>query len=1608
MKNLKWIATCLAVLFLVCHAHAAENFVARFAGQQAVDGVNSIAVTFSETLDAAQNIDTYLALFTEDDVAQDGSWVLSKDPQVVYFSNVEPNTGYVIKIYKGLKAASGKQLETAQKFTVKTRDVVPMISFGSKGFILPSKLNRGLPVNALNIDRADIDFFRVKPDFINEFASNFTHSDEIFYYMNKELHSYADLVYSGRWDLKINKDLRTEVNLPITHIKELSTPGIYFAVLKGAGHYSYGYSSTWFSISDLGLHVKHYKNMLQCHVQSLQTAKPVKGVHVEGYDKKGKKIFDITTDKTGVAAISTATQNLTHLLARSGKSITFLPMNAPALDLSEFRGAIEPFRPIDLFVYGPRDLYRPGETIVVDGLLRNQDGRMTAALPLTASIIRPDGRVVHEFIWKGSNFNHYHYTWSLPRDALTGKWRMTFKHAADTLKEYRFTVADFLPERMKLMVTNPPGQDDILDVSDSPAMRLQADFLYGAPAAGIQSDAMIHVRPARKLFKKKWPGYQFGDSTDNFKRSFDTDTIVLDKNGSGTLKVENEWEKALSPLWLTANASVYDSGGRPVVRNKSWQIWPSDALVGIRLLGKDDTVESDSLAQFDVIAVNKQGERISEEGLKVTVIKEHREYYWEYRHETWQWKHTSQFYPVDSFTVDAPKNGAAKVSIPVKWGGYRLEIRQPDTGLVSSYRIWAGWRPKGLDQEGSQTRPDRVALSLDKPGYKPGDMAKLTIKAPQAGTGYVFVESDTNLLTMPVEIPATGKTITFEVDPSWLRHDLYVSALIIRKGESHTDLPKRSVGLIHLPLDRTQRQLTLKTDLPEKIEPNQIIDVSVDVRRPDGSAAKEAFVTLAAVDVGILNLSGFKTPSPHSYFFQDRRYDIQMHDIYQNLIEANKGEWARQRFGGDAAALSRGGDKPATDVQIISISKNAVPTNADGRASFKLPIPEFNGSVRIMAIAHTGHTYGSFEQEMTVAAPLVTQITMPRFLSMGDKSQLVIDVHNLTDLTQSLDVNLEIKGPVRAMGETLRRVSLAPDEKSALIFDVFAQQRFDRSQINLSVDGLVLDGEKKAFQRSWFLDTRPAYPAETKMFKTHLTPGQTFEIKAAQMGHLLKETVVIQAVLNTVPTIHLSEHIAQLNAYPYGCLEQTTSGIFPHVILSSSDISALGIEGQSSATVEKKLNLGIQRLMEKQKTTGGFGLWSAKGRESYWLTAYVTDFLLHARQAGYPVPKRALAKALGRLKTYIKRPATVRAANYMNKKHYKAAARAYAAFVLARVQGIGLGDARALYQSEKTNIKSSLGMVQMGLCLSLSGDTALGSKVLKEAMLFCRQHPRKNRIYYGDYGSDIRDLAAAYFLIASFYPEFDGTPQFLLDLEDKLASRQWLSTQERNALVLAGSVTMKNRGKAWTARINSGSRTQDLDSDRQKQIIRRNADAANGFIVTNTGTTDLFISAAMAGYPEQQPASEARGIKISRRYLSPGGTPLEKGSVTSGDRMIVELSFTADKRIPNGLIVDLLPACLELEDPNLAGSMVIDNISVDKKNIRQWHRQLVFQHTEYRDDRFVAAVNIPGKKRYRIFYPVRVVSPGAYLIPPPLAEDMYRPYIRGIGDTEPLMQVIQP
>ncbi len=1596
-----------ALAFRPSSAVAQNELEVLFVGQQTIDNQNCIAITFSLPLDGRRDFNRFVQIFSEDQGAVEGAWVLTDKGDGAYFSNIEAHTKYEVLIRKGLQAANGQVLADSSSHKVKTRKVQAFISFASKGYILPAKLAAGIPVHTMNVKQADIDFFRVKDRHIVDFLKEYDGRSKLYHYDADALQQYSKLVHSARFDLAAQKNVRTQVLLPIGKIKALAQPGIYLAALRQAGTYPYAIAFTYFSISDIGLHLRVYPQQMDLLAQHLTTGKIFRGVDLQIQDKKGRVIAQGRSDQEGRASFANLTQKAWVLVARNDDHTSILPLKVPALDLSAFDLGDQTFRNLELFVYGPRDLYRPGETVILDGLLRDYDGRqVTHTAPIEVTLKQPDGQRARQFSWHSGPLNAFHYEYGLSAGAQTGTWTAEYKLAGNLIQLYQFKVEDFMPERMKLILDEGDAEVTRMGAEDTIAMAVEGAYLYGAPAAGNRVGCRVSM-VLQRLLLEELPGFEFGHVDEKVQSDFETDDIELNDQGRGVISVPNQWQSVRSPLKIRLHTSLYESGGRPVSRSKVYHLWPAEHLVGVRPLWEGEQPDGDSVVEFEVIRTNPDGDLLAAKGLAVTLIREYPDYYWEYSESTgWERIVNYQHYPVNRFDLDIQAGQKALINFPVEWGPYRLEIKDPVSGLVTAHRFSAGWSwwGRGADQQGS--RPDQVVLTLDKAAYRPGDVARLLIKAPEAGTALVMVEGDRPLWRQMVEVKASGTEMKIPVAGDWDRHDLHVSAMVIRPGDRRRKIaPKRALGIIHLPLERKERRLAVTIAAPAKSRPNETLHVDISVDRPAGQG--DIYLTLAAVDVGVLSITQFETPDPAEHFFNRRRYGVDHFDIYQKIIEGHEGDLARHRFGGDAALeMTRGGDKPMTDVQIVSLYQGAVKLGADGKARVDLDLPDFNGRLRLMAVAYSDRRYGSAEREVTVAAPVVAEIAMPRFLAMGDEAFIALDVQNLSGQDQELTVALKAGKPIVLTARAEHQLSLKDKAKTTLRFPIRATHAVGAGDIDLRVDGIRLEdsGPPIAMQRQWRLGTRPAYPAVTRQWRKSLAPGERLTIEAQELEGLLPATVQARLTLTDQPPINLADHIKALYAYPYGCLEQTTSGIYPQVLINNAVLEKLKIKGQPAELRRKKVARGIDRIMTLQKPNGGFGLWSNASPEECWLTAYATDFLISARDRGYDVPADALGNAAQRLNTYLRKPRAIPVRYTEDKKHYRLAVQSYSGFVLARLGKAPLGTLRTLYDNHQEESRSGLPLVHLGLALYLQGDDKRAEKAFREALV----RSRKAHTYLGDYGSPLRDAAFSYYLLGIHAPGRGRADAWLVKLEEALYERRWLSTQERNALVLAGMQMLKGSGKQWHAQVRLNNAAQSIQADHMVQRGYTYEKLAHGVQIEAMGDTTVYVHFLLNGYGRKPPAPEDHDMEISRTFYNLQGHEIDPRKMKTGDLMLVRLDVQTERRVPNALVVDLLPAGVELENQNLSTSFIIDPIEVEGKTIQAWRADMHLAHEEFRDDRYVAAIDARHYSPSTLFYLVRAVTPGKFQVPNAYVEDMYRPYMRSLGKTIDAIVIEQP
>ena len=1555
-----------------------------------IDGASTLSVTFGVPLDPEQDFSGKLHLVDSKDGKVDGAWELSDNLMELRLRPLEPRRKLVLTVDAGLRGVNGSSLAKEYISQLETRDLQASIGFASRGSLLPTRLAEGLPVIALNVDKVNVEFFRIKPQALPAFLSHWGRGSNLDSWESRELLPMAELVYSGRFDLNPARNTRETLLLPIAGLEPFKQPGVYLAVMRQAGTYNYSQPATLFTLSDIGLSAHRYRQRLDVFTQALDGGKAMDDVQLQLLDSNGRVLAEARTDGAGHAELPLP-GDADVLLAQQGAQTSLLRLSGAALDLTEFDIAGPQAHPLQFFVFGPRDLYRPGETVLLNALLRDADGRAVPNQPVNVEVRRPDEQVSRKFVWQADESGLYQYQLPIAGQAPTGRWQLVFDLGDGKPQLYEFLVEDFLPERLALELK---GSDTPFAPQDNARFEVTGRYLYGAPAAGNRLTGQLYVRPLREAVASL-PGYQFGSiNEEELSQDLELDERVLDADGQTTLDIESKWTEVRSPLKLILQASLQESGGRPSPRRVGMPGWPAARLAGGRTLFEGEEVDSDGVAEFEVLLADPQGNKLAADALNVRLIRERRDYYWNFSEsDGWSYHYNEKYLNLSEETLQVAEGGTAKVSFPVEWGPYRVEVEDPQTGMLSSLRFWAGYRWQD-NAEGGAVRPDQVKLALDKPAYANGDTASVTVTPPSAGSGYLLVESaDGPLWWQAIDVPAEGKSFDIPIASDWAQHDLYVSALVIRPGERKANVtPKRAVGLLHLPLDRAPRKLALSLSHVEKMRPNQPLTVKVKALNADGSVPEKVQVLLAAVDVGILNITEYATPDPFATFFGRKAYGVDQFDVYGQLIEAGQGRLAKLAFGGDAG-LEAGGKRPDTSVLIVAQQSAPLLLNAQGEGEVTLDIPDFNGELRLMAQAWTDDSYGVAEGKTLVAAPLIAELSAPRFLAGGDETSLALDLSNLSGTAQTLEVQLTAGGQLSLLKPADAELQLAQGQRATLQIPVRALGGFGQGTLKVTVNGLDLPGENlPPLSREWTIGVRPAYPAKLLNFRAVLK-GDSWSLPAGTLEQY--EVAGREAVLavSSRPPLNLAEQIRALKAYPYGCLEQTTSGLYPSLFADADSLQRLGIQGEPAEERQKSIELGIERLLGMQRYNGSFGLWGSDSDEEFWLTAYVTDFLLRAREQGFAVPAEPLNRASERLLRYLQERSLIEDSYSDNAEQTRFAVQAYAGYVLARSQQAPLGALRSLFE-RRSDARSGLSLVQLAIALQKMGDQPRADQALAAGLAL----KRDDNQWFHDYGSVLRDDALILALLHEHDLAAKQRDERLFTLADELASRPYLSTQERNALFLAGRGLLLEPEQPWQAELSVGGQVRVL-SHVDSGVKLAGAALAEPLTLSSPGAVTLFQQLSLSGYPLKAPTAGGENLSIRREYLSMAGEPLDLRNLASGELVLVHLAVEARQRVPDALVIDLLPAGLELENQNLGQSAA--SLSDASSALKDWQKAMQNvppKHQEFRGDRYVAAVDVTGYDTTHLLYLARAVTPGTYRVPPPQVESMYRPNWQAVGE----------
>jgi len=1530
-----------------------------------------ICAVFSEPLPpASTDLSGYIVVENAPQIA------VETEQSQICIEGVEHGRRYQVRLRAGLPSAAGESLRSDVELDVYVPDRSPFVGFANTAYVMPAGLGGGLPMTSVNAGTADVVIYRIGDRSIATAVRNGVFKRTLDGYSAEDIANQSgEKIWEGQVDLAQGApNAMTTTAIPVSEVLGDIQPGAYVVTAKVAGlqqDYWREMATQWFIVTDLGLTTVSGEDGLHAFVRSLTSAQPVANAHVRLVAVNNEILGEGATDADGRADFAPGLARgeggrAPQLLVAEtdGGDYAFLDLSKPAFDLTDrgVEGRPSP-GPLDLFATTERGVYRPGETVFLTALLRDTHAEAVADLPLTMEVERPDGVVAERDLLNDGGAGGYFVAIPLVADSMRGSWRIRL-HAdpkAEPLASITFLVEDFEPERLAFEVSAPTGP---MSAGEVTPVTVAAKYLYGATAPGLAVEADVVLRPVPLL--AAYPGYVFGRVDDTFETYREPLGTVgtTDEAGNAIAEVTLPAPQATTrPLETQLILRLVDTNGRTVERSLTRAVLADVDRIGLKpRFNEADGLAEGSDAAFDVIVVAPTGESIAKPGLGWRLSRIETNYQWYRDNGVWKWEAITTTREVANGSVDAVAGGPVTVAAPVDWGRYQLEVESTGPNATSSsYDFYAGYY---YPEAGSDT-PDTLQVALDKESYRAGETANLRLDPQFAGTALVMVLDDGIIEMTAVEVPAEGTSVPLTVTEDW-GPGAYVTAVLYRPASSEEKrMPARALGLAFADVEPGDRLLDVSLDTPKEALPRQ--PFTTTVKLGNLAAGQQAYIAVAAVDLGILNLTRFQTPDPDGWFFGQRQLGVELRDLYGQLIDPMQGMPGAIRSGGDGAA-SRLSAPPAT-TELVALHSGIVTVGPDGTATVSFDMPDFNGTVRVMAMAWTATAVGHGSADVIVRDPVVVNLSPPRFLRLDDTSRLLVEVNNVGGPAGAYRIALDTGEGLSTDAEETT-VELARGGRTSLDLSLTGTALGD-NDLRLSVtapNGDVLVKELT-------LGVRAASAPQTSSRLLPIGPGETITLDSAYFAGIVPHTGSLTLAVGPVARLDVPGLLLQLDRYPYGCAEQVSSRVFP--LLYLNEVAGMIGMGTDEA-LEQRIREAIANLLSKQNSAGGFGLWGPYSGSDMWLDSYVTDFLLRARAEGYEVPEQAMTMALDNLSNQV---------SYATDFSNGGQDVAYALYDLARAGRAAIGDLRYYLEARLDAFGSPLAKAQLGAALALYGDRTRAATAFAAAVEGLRG-PDDRRTYRADYGSQLRDTAAVLALAAEFTPSGVDIAALAADLADRRDRVRYTSTQE-DAWTLVAAAALAREAASGEVTIDG----EALTGSAYRRYDQEHFDAAEVTIV-NTSNQPTEAKVSVTAIPSEPPAASSEGFTISRAYYLPDGTPFDPAydQVSQNDRFVVVLSMTADT-LGSGqyVVADQLPAGFEIENPDLSAGAGVGDLS--------WLSVDTPTHSEARTDAYVAAFRYFSE--YRAFstaYMVRAVSPGSFVLPGATVEDMYRPELRANTD----------
>jgi len=1553
----------------------------------------NVVVHFSQELAKTPDLKSYIQVtpninFT---ASQSGS-------MIVLSGKFDFATNYNIKVLEGLKSVNGATLKQDASFDITSREIAPSIAFASSGVFVPRVANKKIAFKSVNVKKVTLKLFRIYPNNLTQFLydnnligdsqGNSAQIRECKNSYDEEYEEYYDICSSGL-DLERIGDKVLEKEFSIDSLKnqwiqnELDFEGLrdlsgVFVVSLEFGKNDVDYEFTDMSewrvdnfFRKYGVISKHiiFSNTAllgqslegQFILTALDIAKntPIAGVQISAINKKNQVVETRTTNANGDAVFSKVdVQNTLYFLTQNASDLAVLKLGSSLVSTDGFdtQGVVSE-NGMRTFIYTDRGVHRPGDTIYLDAIVRNNDLALDSAHPVLLTLKTPRGKVfIDKRMMESRGEGFYHYEVKTPKNADTGVWEAIL-HIGDSVFRKELSVESVVPNRLKVDLQIPDSLDLHKHLRESQYITfdIESAYLFGAPASDLEYSVMAYFK-ASEFKSKLFRDYVFAvPSNLEFSHS-DSMNSELNANGVGSVQIDlSSLSVANSNLEASFIAKVYENNGRVVAARKKIPIKLFDSFVGVKPLA-NRYVETGAKVSLPVVVVASDDSKPIK-GHKITYTIYHNQY-------SWWWDYDSYSQYLRSIKTDRNTKILAQGSLtssdkPVMFeyeakqsGEIYIEFRDEENGAVSGTSFYTSGWGEPLNAQ----KITALKIESDKARYGVGESANVRFESTAQGRALVVVsKADKVLKRFWVDTKPNQTTLNIPIAAD-MSPNVYVSVVFLQNyANTSNDRSMRLYGVIPLMVDTKDSKLEYEISAPESVLPGSEFEVKLSTKQGISSV-----YTLAIVDEGLLSLTDFATPNPWQYFYAKLALALKIYDSYDLIVGKSFGKVQKiLQIGGDdvdsQSYNKQKNDENANRFKPVVLYNAPSKTDENGNASLRFTMPSYIGNVRVMVVGANGKLYGSKSKNIQVSAPVIMLPTIPRALKVGDTFQMPIEVF-ATDSKAERVKNAKIsvsstKGIVKFKKDS-QKVEFDGNKPQTLIFEAEVQNEVGVETITLSAQssqGVITDSVE--------IDIKAVNPFVSTHSSHYLKSDE--ELKIAAPKDFVKGTNKGTITISSNPLLNINHRVRWLVHYPYGCIEQTTSSVLPQLYLDSFGT----FKDIDKKEIVENINAGIARIGGFVTPSGGFAYWQGGVQPNEWGSHYAGHFLVLAKKLGYYVPDSVYKGWLAYEKNFVK---SSRDASY----------KVYPLFLLALANEPEIAVMNALYESNMRGL-SITDKWLLGAAYKMAGYEEIAKNITRDLSI----KPNASKEYYAySYGSDLRDKAM---ILDSYKIIYGNANETLFNaIKGVLESGEWLSTQTSGyaLLSLANTQDSQEDGKLKGVIKLNGKKESFSEST---QSLSFGLDEGQALIESKT---PLYVAYSWEGVPMGESIKpSSRGLKIEREFYDESGNVLDIETLKSAKSfwILLKVSNTSGiSGISNIALTQALPSGWEIENLRLNHDDLPEFIRAKKS------REVTY--TDIRDDKIMWFFDMPyGNGTQLVFAKINTITPGNYTLPAAYAEAMY-------------------